>query len=89
MDRLGSLAGLMLSNSLTMQSSHQIRHISGSLSPENSRAPVPNDRLVSPGVHAIFRILQGLSESREAGATYWLGLQEKDGAGPPTPLLIL
>ena len=32
---------------------------------------------------------QGLSETREAGATYWLGLQEKGEAWPLTPLLIL
>lgn len=34
---LGSLDGLMLFNSLTKQSSHQIRQVYGSLSLENSR----------------------------------------------------
>ena len=79
MDWLGSQGSLMSSDS------HQIRGVYGLQSPKNSRTPTSNVTLVSPGVHAIFRILQGLSESVEAGATYWLGLQKEDGAGLLSP----
>lgn len=62
-DQRDCLDSLMLSNSLTKQSSHQIRHVYGSLSLKNSRDQASNVLLFSLGTHAIFRICQGLSES--------------------------
>lgn len=45
--------------------------------------------LYLPGSLGNFQNTPSLSETREAGATYWLGLQEKDEAWPLTPLLVL
>ena len=77
-DWLGSLDGMMLSNGLTKQSSHQIRHVYGSLSLANSRDPASKALLFSLGVHAIFRIHQHLSESIEASVTFWWGPQKRN-----------
>lgn len=89
MDQLGSVDDQMLSNNLTKQRSHQISHVYGSLSPKNSRSPASNVPHFSLGAHGIFRILQDVSGSIEAGVNYWWSTQERDRAGPLSPFLIL